>query len=70
MLSVTMVPKTEEARFQWLNPGILLPPINQQVPNRNDPAGREQPGRSFFCSCGLFNAERASFHSTAAANCG
>ena len=32
---------------------------------RNDPAGREQPGRFFSCGCALDNAEQASFDSTA-----
>src|SRR3984885_2854746 len=41
-------------------PALAFAPDDAAAPNRNDPAGREQPGRFFFCGCGLCNAERAS----------
>jgi hypothetical protein len=48
----------QSAQFRWR---ISRP----WAPNKNDPAGREQPGSFLFCcGCGMHNAERASFHAT------
>ena len=45
--------RSSSSRPNWASPH----------PNRNDPAGREQPGRFLICGCVGNNAERQSFHS-------